>query len=259
MTFFSLIIMTSDKVVRSVLRMCAVALLAVLTLAGSGVRADDAPAAEAAWDRSLAIGLNLSEGNTDTTLAHASLRMVREHNEDYVRLLMEGTYGETDEDTTTQKARGQIQYRRHLDGSFVYIDLDSQHDDPAGVDYRVIVGPGLGRYLMRAEGARLSAEIGLGYLWEEVADAGDEHVVLRIAERGNWDVSETARFWESVELIPKAENLGNYLLISELGIESAITSQIYLRLVLQDRYDSEPAMDIEHNDLSIISALTWRL
>ena len=218
-------------------------------------RAEEGPA----WDRSLSIGLNLSEGNTDTALGHASLRAVREEKEDYLRFLLEGTYGETNDETTTQKARGQVQYRHHLDGSFLYTDLDGQHDDPAEVDYRVIAGGGLGKYLARDERALVSAEIGLGYLWEKIKGDEDDHVVLRLAQRGNWELSTKAKIWESVEFVPKAETLDDYLIIGEAGVETSITKQIYLRLVAQDRYDSVPAAGVEHNDISLISALTWRL
>ena len=69
----------------------------------------------------------------------------------------------------------------------------------------------------------------------------------------------TARLWQKAEYVPKSEDFSDFLAFAEAGIEAMVSSRLSLRLVIQDKYDSEPALGQEENDMSIISALTWRL
>ena len=231
-------------------------LVGVLALAASTAPAQET---QPEWERSLAMGFNLTDGNSDTLLGNAALRANREKGEDYFRFSLEGTYGETEDATTTQKGRGQAQVKRRLNGHYVFADVDAQHDDPAGVDYRVIPATGLGRFLLDSEATRLSVELGAGYLWEEVDGRRDDYPVLRAVERLAHTLSETANVWQSVEYVPRAEDPGDYLLMAEAGIVAAIAARTFLRLVVQDRFDSTPGEGLEHNDLSVISSLAWQL
>jgi hypothetical protein len=68
--------------------------------------------------------------------------------------------------------------------------------------------------------------------------------------------SDKAKIWQSAEYLPKANDFGDYLLSAEVGAEAAMNSRVSLRIVLQDKYDSTPAIVLaDKNDSASGSAL----
>ena len=143
--------------------------------------------------------------------------------------------------------------------TFGALDLSVLTDDIADIRYRVTLGPGLGAYLVKNAKTSLSAEVGPSYIWEEVGDIRNDYFAVRFAERFEHVLSATAKIWQSVEYIPKADDFSDYLLNMEVGIEAAINSHVNLRLVLQDKYDSTPGVDLEENDLTLIAGIGVKL
>lgn len=57
-------------------------------------------------------------------------------------------YGETEDETTTEKARAHAQHNVLFgERSYGYVHAEASYNDIADIDYRVIVGPGIGYYL----------------------------------------------------------------------------------------------------------------
>ena len=105
-------------------------------------------------------------------------------------------------------------------------------------------------------------EIGLSWVLEEYdlePDPSTDFFALRLGQTYERALSDTAKVWQTLEILPEIEDFGNVLLNAEIGIESAITDRLNLRLVLQDRYDAETPDDVEENDLSIIAGLGYSL
>ena len=90
-------------------------------------------------------------------------------------------------------------------------------------------------------------------------DAEDDSINLRAVSRYDYKLSETAKIWETIEYLPEFEDFGVYLINYELGVEAALNSRFNLRLVFEDKYDSDPAPGIEKNDVIIKSALVCNL
>ena len=211
------------------------------------------------WDTSLVLGLNASSGNSETLLGTGSIETGSEGKKDQVRAKFAAAYGAQEGDTTTQNENLLGNYRRKIEQGFGYLDGSVLHDDIADVSIRMLAGLGGGYFLSKTDDLTLSAEAGFGYLYEDVASLEDDYVTLRVAQELAWKVSKDARLWQSAEYLPKAQDMGNFLFNAEFGVESAISGSMSLRVVLQDRYDSDPAEDSEENDLALVSALTWKL
>ena len=64
--------------------------------------------------------------------------------------------------------------------------------------------------------------------------------------------------WGAVEYLPIADNLSDYLLNGELGTEAALNAKLSLRVVAQDRYNSEPPTDRKSNDLLMTAAVVYK-
>ena len=228
------------------------AILGMFLLGGAGA----SPAAET-WRQSVSAGLTLNKGNSDTLTVVAGWDATRSKASDTLRLAFHGGYGETDDATSAQTGTAMVHFRRHLKEMFVYSGTDVLHDRVAAVDSRIITGLGGGDYLWQSTSSHLSGEAGIGHLWEDAGGETDNYPVFRLALRHERHVGTSARLWGSVEYVPRAEDLGEYLLQAEAGIEAAISTDLHLRLVVRDRFDSHPPTGTRENDVSVVSGLTW--
>ena len=68
-------------------------------------------------------------------------------------------------------------------------------------------------------------------------------------------IDERVLVWERFEYLPALEDTGVYLILAEVGVETALTDWFRLRTVLQQRYDSTPAEDKDKQDLFLSASL----
>ena len=219
------------------------------------------------WDLSAALGFNLTRGNSETLLTTGNIKAEKEKDSNIWRFELNGALGE-DEDrddpvngkTTQKELRGDAEYKRLLSDRF-YIGgvVNAIFDEIADVDYRYILGLPIGYFLIKEEDMKLNVEVGPAVVFEKVGGVKNEYFSPRIAERFDWNVSETAKVFQSVEVLLSAEDSEDTLVNSEAGIEAAINSKLSLVLTVKDEYDNLPAAGRERNDLSVVSALKLAL
>lgn len=243
----------------------------ILAIAGSASAAKKKTAAKSVeeahkgLETTVAAGVTLTDGNSETLSANATITIEGEK-EGLGSILagIEGNYGESTVDDVDEKTVENAKIYGSLKKTlsprtYASIDAAGLYDDIALIDYRVNVGPSVGVYLFKTEKRELSMEVGPTYLWEEVDSVTDDYLGIRFGERYTCQISETAKIWQSAEYIPEAEDFDRYLLNAEIGIEASVTKLISLRLVLQDKYDSQPAADTDRNDVSLIASLGFTL
>jgi len=222
-------------------------------------------AEERKFAATVSAGASLTDGNSETLQANAGI-VAEGEIEDLgsVRMGVEGNYGETTADdereTTVENVEAFANAKKTLsETTFVYGDTSFLYDDIALINYRATLGPGAGMFLMKNDTTKLSVEAGLSYVWEDVANINDDYAAVRAAERLDHQLNKTARIWQSVEFLPQIDDFANYLINAEVGAEAALNSRLNLRLVLQNRYDSEPGEGLEENDLSLIAGVSIKL
>ena len=216
-------------------------------------------------ETTLNLGVVWTEGNSDTLKANASLLYEGERESvGSLRAGIEANYGETkidrERETDTENISAFFNARKTLsERTYAGLFGSGLYDSIADIDYRLVLGPTAGVILFTDERTEVSAEIGPAYVWEKVDDVSNDYAALRIAQRLDYQISDTARLWQQVEYIPELDDLDNYLLNSEIGVSAALTARTSLRLVVQSRYDNTPAPDAERHDLTVISGVSLTL
>jgi putative salt-induced outer membrane protein YdiY len=249
----------------------------VLLAVGSVWAAEES---ENGWKVSVALGGNMAKGNSDATLTDAGVVAGYEKGANVIQLAAQGAYGEakTEDEAgvaataiTVKKAEGSADYKRKYSEAYSYARVAALHDELAGITYRLIGGPGMGRFLVDGESVRIGMEVGVAYIAESVVETtivddiatqtGREEQVwaARIAQRYEHDLTETARVWQEVEYLPELGNAANFLLSAEVGIQAAINSHLGLRLAVQDKYDSTPPAGTVNNDVAVTAGLVYTL
>lgn len=234
-------------------------------LATSAALGQDATITNAApksppWDISASAGLTLTRGNSKTLLTTANLLGAKKWNHNELSLGVDGAYGENDSVKSVESLHGFGQYNRlFTERLFGYLRVEGLHDGIADINYRLSVGPGLGYYFVKTTNTVLSAEIGPGYIYERDGN-GTTHsyMSLRLAQRFEQKISTTARLWESVEVLPQVDRFSNYIVNSEIGVETAMTKKLSLQAYLQDTYHSEPVPSREKNDIKLVAGVKYK-
>ncbi len=220
------------------------------------------------WETKLELGATLTDGNSDTVHTTARLTTEKMHGSTLAQIVVEGAYGENrnrDDDgaKSTEKTVGNIggslTLKQRFNGVYAYGNLTAEHDSMAEVDYRFMLGAGLGAFVVDEEDFRFSIEAGLGYLFEEVNDISDDYAIARFAERMEYRLSETAKCWQMVEYLPKLSKFSNYMLNGEIGADAAINSDLSLGVVLKQKYDSTPGEGLKRSDTTLTAQMTIRL
>jgi putative salt-induced outer membrane protein YdiY len=226
------------------------------------------------WDASVTVGYTLNSGNTENSLLNVSVVGEHKAGDNITRLGVEGSYGETEieeapavegqdptarDETTTQNAKAFANYKRTFGRAFGYLDASVLHDDIADVDYRAVIGPGAGYFVVSTDIVKLSFETGPSYIMEKVGGVSDDYLAIRFAERVEWKISDTAKTWQQVEYLPRADDFDDYLLTAEVGLEAAVNSSLSLSLVAKDKYDNTPAPGLDENDVTVIAGLIYKL
>ena len=248
--------------------------IVVAGLVALGLQAQEAaPAGASTFEKSLALGVNLTDGNSETMMANGSLLLAGEKDRlGSFKAGMEGNYGENttrtvvdgveveEDETTVSNAKIFGNVKKTLSPrTYVYLDGSVLNDDIAEIDYRATVGPGLGLYLVKSDSQALSVEGGLAYVWEEVSDVENDYLALRLAESFEYKFAERSKIWQSIVYMPEAEDFDNYLITAEVGVEAPLQGKLNLRVVLQDKYDSQPGEGLEKNDLVLIAGVGIKL
>jgi putative salt-induced outer membrane protein YdiY len=217
----------------------------------------------------LNIGATLTDGNSETMQANASL--ITEGEKEGLGALragIEANYGETTtSDDAGESTETTLENVRVFGGAkktiterlFASLDAAALYDDIAKIDYRVSIAPGLGAYITKNDSTDLSVDIGPAYIWENVDGISDDYMAIRIGERLAYRFSETAKAWQSAEYLPTADDFNDYLLTLEIGAEAALNNRLNLRIVLQNKYDSTPGEGLEKNDLVLSSGISVTL
>jgi len=246
---------------KAVLLAIAVALSAahIGTNTGYGQAAVPTPPPPPKWEKSAALGLTLTEGNSDTLLVTGSLLASRKGVRNEISLGADGTYGENNDVKNNEALHGFVQYNRlFTDRFYGYARLDGLHDAIADVEYRITFSPGVGYYFIKNDRTRLSAEVGPGYIYEKQGDDERGYFTLRLAEKFEHKFNDKTKIWQSFEVLPEIEDFDNYIFNAELGVETQLAGKLALRSHLQDTYDNQPAPGRKKNDIKLVTALVWK-
>lgn len=112
---------------------------------------------------------------------------------------------------------------------------------------------------MKDDAATLSVDLALAFITEKVGGETNDDWALRVGQRYDQQLSATAKVWQTLEYLPLIDDFNDYLLNAEIGIEAAVNSDLSLRLVVKNAYDSTPAADREKSDTTVIGALAYKL
>jgi putative salt-induced outer membrane protein YdiY len=211
------------------------------------------------WEKTAALGLSLTRGNSDTILFTGNVLGTKKSPVDEWNVGADASYGKNNDEKNNETLHGFVQYNRLFSEKwYAYGRLDGLHDAIADLEYRFTLSPGVGYYFIKNESTRLSAEGGPAFIYEKQGTETRGYMAFRAGERFEHKFNDKTKIWQSLEFLPQVDRLSNYILNGEIGVDTALTQKLSLRTFLQDTYDNEPAPGREKNDLKLVSALAYK-
>ncbi|MDD5521851.1 MAG: DUF481 domain-containing protein [Kiritimatiellae bacterium] len=259
-------IIINTTVFRYLVPVFSLGLLIITDVFGQGIKPNETQ--QSGWSRSANVGITMTRGNSKTFLSSGSIIAERKGGDIEVRLGLEANYGEAEltetngtsvTENNVNDARIFTELRKTLSHrTYFYSKADALTDRIAGIDYRLIIGPGFGFYLIKNDKESLGTDIGISYI-REVPNQDTENIAaLRVSERYDLKISQTSKLWQSIEYMPALNDFNRFLMNAEMGLEAAINTSMSLRVVAQDKYNSEPPEEKEKNDLLMITGVAFK-
>ena len=249
------VVTITNTVVQSVVPAKAVAVVVVATPTNKIVALPKYP-----WVSSVTAGATLTRGNSDSLLLTAKFVTDKKTPVNEFNFDADGGYGSASGVANTAFAHGFGQWN-HLfsDRWYSYLRLEGLHDDIAQVRYRATLTSGVGYYLIKETNTTFSAEVGPGIVIQRVGDVDDTYATMRVQEKFEHKFNKNAaRIWESVEFLPQINKPSDYLINSEIGVESALYKNLSLQVYLDDNFNSQPAAGLKRNDVKLVSGVTYK-
>jgi putative salt-induced outer membrane protein YdiY len=215
------------------------------------------------WSGSFNFGLTAASGDSRSYSGNVSADAKYKNDPSELRATASVVYGKSDGSISTSKAMGTVHYSylftERVSG---YLAGGVERDGLADLNFRVTVGPGAGYYFIKRPDATLVGELGVNYFSDKFLNQSTKnYLTMRVAERGEWKISGTAKFWETANFFPALNNLAtdfHYLLMGEVGLETTVTTHTTMRFVVQDSYDSEPASGRRPNDTTYLATIGYK-
>jgi putative salt-induced outer membrane protein len=215
------------------------------------------------WNKSISAGLNITKGNSETTVLNLGGKATRESNRNIYDLMAAYNYGEdsnakTDQfgQTNRNDFRSQLRYDRLVNERwFAGFGTFFLYDEIADVDYRLTLDPGFGYYFWKNPTVSFRLEGGPSYVFEREGGITHDYLAPRIGDKFEWIISCTSKVYQSASVLMDVENSDNYLVIGEVGIESALATNLALVFTIRQTYDNVPAKGREKEDLQAITSL----
>lgn len=226
---------------------------------------DTALAPQKTWKGHVDAGINMKDGNTESTTTHVKGGYANERKRDNIyfdtlALYETITEKDSDEDTETvneQRATGKYEYK-HSPRLYSFFNQYFEHDEIEQLNYRSISSPGAGYRFIDGERLKYRAEAGPAYTLEKFhGGISDDYLGVRVGQYLDWLLLTDTKFYAKNEYIQSVEDTDDWRLDSGLGVRHNLTKSIALSAELLNQYDNTPPEGNQKDDTIIIGSVGY--
>jgi hypothetical protein len=209
----------------------------------------------------------IERGNSFTEEATVEADAVRES--DVNRITLKGTYrGDRERDestgtssTTDRLIRGTLKYDHFISKRLYWLaSTFAEKDGVADLDLRLIGTGGLGYHWIREEDLEFLTEVGLSWTSEDYRDSSrdDDFVAAMFRWELKKRLADNVSFFHDGKWAPSLEEDDVQLMWTETGIQTDLTTRLFLEAKVVWEWDSEPSSGKERQDVDYIFGLGFR-
>jgi putative salt-induced outer membrane protein YdiY len=225
------------------------------------------------WTATLDAGVAYNESTTDRVVGTAHFLIDRKKAPTYFMLeggLRYATEDEQHEDRSITEntlfvlGRGEYDFTKRI---FTYVSTRGTHDNEEHLSLRLEPRKGAGYRFIKSEDRNLSADVGVGWVYENFF--GDEGTFPFERSRGSsnyWAIAFGAQadaklpygmLWRArAEYLPAVDDwMHDYLARTETSLDIPMIEWLAFRFAVADEYDNTPAPGAQRNNFSTTAGL----
>jgi putative salt-induced outer membrane protein YdiY len=206
------------------------------------------------WSGNVDLGLALTRGNSETTNFAMAANAVRATKRDKTSVYFTSLYAQNKtngiSETTANAIRGGARYELNItDRTVVFGFGDLEHDEFQKLDLRLVLGGGLGHYLVKSERTQFQV-FGGGNLNKEYFsdDTRRTSGELLAGEDLATKLNDRVSFLERFVLYPNLSEGGEFRMAFDSSLVTKVNRWLDWHLTVSDRYLSNPAFGVKKND-----------
>ncbi|MDF1590768.1 MAG: DUF481 domain-containing protein [Desulfobacterales bacterium] len=207
------------------------------------------------------IGINITDGNTDTKTYYGDAELVARSEKN--RFTLGGRYNRAEDsgDTTVDNQTGYIKYDHFLTPKWYFLaNAAGTKDTFKDLNLRSNFGLGIGYQFFETKTTNLSAELGANYVNEDYIVADDDSYAA-----GRWAVNfdhllykDFVQFFHHHVGLMSLENTSKTSLQSQTGFRFKIYQGLNSTAQVNFDWDNEPASGVENTDTAYIFTLGYQ-
>lgn len=214
------------------------------------------------WEGNANVGFSYSSGNSRTSTAATGIRAVKTGGDDkltvYARSLWNSNRNSGQHVTTQNAIWGGLRYDRNLnDRLFAFGSFDFERDRPKRLNFRSVLGGGLGHHTYRNETTEL--ELIVGAAWNRTWQMGPNTDTPE-AIAGNTlkhKFHDRLKLQQSFSFFQNFTDRNEYRFIFDTTISADITKRIGWQFTVGDRFNNDPLRNAKKNDFIFTTGLRW--
>ncbi len=212
------------------------------------------------WDGSANIGFSYTSGNANNITMTTGLRASKVRPQDgftiYARSLWNSNHGVQ---ITTQNAFwGGARYDRTLNRKvFGFVSYDFERDKPRRLDFRSVVGGGLGHRTIKND--RTELELFTGAAWNRTWQAGSDSNTPEALAGFTFKhrLNDRLRVQNAVTYFQNVTDRVEYRLILDANVTVDMTKKVGFFISFGDRFNNDPLGTAKKNDFLFTTGLKW--
>ena len=230
----------------------------------AAVKVTPAPKLPKQFRGSVQLGSDLQYGARDRELVFARVRASYEqpYKRDPNRFFRtfadySADYGETENVKSANRMTGSLKTDFDLDSRTYFYNVGSGgYDEIRKIDVHYEVGPGLGYRVINNKTFAFDLEGGVNYQVQLRSAGGNlDSLYIRAAEDATWRLAPRLSLSEKFEFFLNGEDFGQFRLRFDSTFSYKLIENLSLNLSVIDLYDTDPAPNVERNELMIRSSI----
>lgn len=216
------------------------------------------------WEGEAELGVLITSGNSEETDINSRLALVHEVAEWRNSGEFRSAFSESEDVTTTEKYRGNLQSDYKFEGSqYLFVRGSYEDDRFSGYDFQSSLTTGYGnRVWQRGERSFLDLSAGAGYRFnkleepDEDGNRDEEEAITRLAGQFDYALSENALFRQKLSTeIGLDEN--NTVTESETSVQATVVGNVSMKAAYRVQHVSDEPEGSDDTDTEISLSLLY--
>lgn len=214
------------------------------------------------WDGAANLGFSYTSGNSRTMIFTSGVRAEKSGENDKITTYFNALWNRNrvaDINLTTSNAIwGGVRYDRNISKKwFAFGSFDFERDKPQLLNFRSVLGAGLGYHAIKNDRTELDVFSGAAWNRSWFFGPNTSSAEVLIGNTLKHKINERVKFQQGFTFYPNLTDTGEYRMIFDSTLSADVTKRIGWFVTVGDRFNSAPVFEAQKNDFLFTTGLKW--